>query len=240
VDPVLEDARRRAEAEEATVGVLLIGSRAAGRALADSDYDFLWIVTDAELEARDARGEARQSKEGHIDVQYLSTGRLAERASELDWATRALLTSEVVVDKTGEVTDALRQMGETAEARARADVASEYDTYLNSYVRSLKAWRRDDELGGRMHAVESTAALARMLHGVAGRWPPYHDELERALPELEAELGLRVVEDMRAIVRSGDPSLQQELETRVETFMTERGVLHEWDDALDKLRTWRF
>jgi hypothetical protein len=240
VDPALEDVRRRAEAEEATIGVLLIGSRATGRALADSDYDFLWIVTDAELRARDARGEARQFKAGDIDVQYVSIGRLTERASELNWATRALLTSEVLVDKTGELTDALRRMGETAEARARAEVASEYDTYLNSYVRSLKAWRRDNELGGRMHAVESMAALARMLHGVAGRWPPYHDELEQTLPELEAELDLQVVENLRTIVRSGDPSLQQELEARVETFMTDRGVLHEWDDALDRLRTWRF
>jgi hypothetical protein len=240
VDSVLADARRRAEAEEATVGVLLIGSRATGRATADSDYDFLWIVTVAELEARDARGERRQRKQGDIDVQYVSIGRLTERAAELDWATRALLTSEVILDKTGELTEALRQLGETADAQARADEASEYDDYLNSYVRSLKAWRREDELGGRIHAVESMAALGRTLHGVAGRWPPYHDELAQALPAIEAELGLCVLDDLRTIVRTGDPSLQQELETRVESFMTDGGVVHEWEDALDKLRTWRF
>ena len=35
-------------------------------------------------------------------------------------------------------------------------------------------------------------------------------------------------------------SVQQRLETRVENFMTARGILHEWEDALDNARDWRF
>jgi len=84
------------------------------------------------------------------------------------------------------------------------------------------------------------AALVRTVYGVAGRWPPYHDELERSIPEVEAELEIELLEDMRKIVSTGDPSTQQDLETRVENFMTARGIAHDWEDALDKLRAWRF
>ncbi len=151
-----------------------------------------------------------------------------------------MITSQIVVDKTGALCEALERMRERAEERARADVPSSYDAYVNSYTRSLKAWRRHNELGARMHAAESVAALVRMLCGVAGRWPPYRDHLEHSIPALEAELDFEVLDDVKTIVRTGDPSMQQDLETRVENFMTARGILHEWDDALDKARAWRF
>jgi hypothetical protein len=240
VDPALENVQRRAAADEETVGVLLIGSRASGSAVAGSDYDFIWVLTDEGMAARTARGEQQQLKEGKVDVNYMGVGRIRERVQDLDWATRALISAQIVFDRTGELDVVLGEMRESAGDRARAEVSSAYDAYLNSYTRSLKAWRRQNELGGRMHAVESIAALVRTLSGVAGRWPVYHDELERSFPELEAELGIEVLEDLRRIAATGDPSLQQQLETQVETFMTGRGIQHEWDDALDELRTWMF
>jgi len=220
--------------------VLLIGSRASGSAMAGSDYDFIWVLTDGGMAARTARGERQQLKEGEIDVGYVAVGRIRERVQDLDWATRALISAEIVFDRTGELAAVLAQMRESAGERARAEVASAYDAYLNSYTRSLKAWRRQNELGGRMHAVESIAALVRTLYGLAGRWPVYHDELERELPELETEVGIDVLEDLRRIAATGDPSVQQQLETRVEKFMADREVLHEWEDELDRLRDWQF
>ncbi len=201
--------------------MLLIGSRAGGSAVAGSDYDFIWVLTDEGMAARTARGERQQVKEGEFDVNYIGVRRIRQRVEDLDWATRALLSAQIVSDRTGELAAVLAQMRASAGERARSEVASVYDAYLNCYTRSLKAWRRQNELGGRIHAVESIVALARTLYGVAGRWPVYHDELER-------------------IAGTGDPSVQQQLETRVENFMTTRGTLHEWDDALDELRAWRF
>lgn len=230
--PVLEQVRERAAADGDTVGVLLIGSRATGSATESSDYDFIWVVAGA--------ARAAHVKEGNLDINYVPIGRLRERVEELDWATGALLSAQVVWDPTGEVARILAAMRERAGEQAKASVASEYDGYLNSYVRSLKAWRRGDELGGRLHAVESLAALARTLYGVAGRWPVYLDELERLLPELETELGIEVLADMRSIAATGDPSVQQQLETRVERFMSQRGVAHEWGDDLDDVRAWEF
>jgi hypothetical protein len=240
MDAALEDVQRRAAADEETVGVLLIGSRASGSAVAASDYDFIWVLTEEGMAARKARGEQRQVKEGEVDVNYIGVVRLRERVQDLDWATRALISGQIVSDRTGELAAVLAQMRESAGERARAEVPSAYDAYLNSYTRSLKAWRRQNELGGRVHAVESIVALARTLYGAAGRWPVYHDELERSFPEIEAELGIDVLEDLRRIAGTGAPSVQQQLETRVENFMTARGILHEWDDALDKLREWNF
>jgi predicted nucleotidyltransferase len=228
----VEDVRRRAAADGATVGVLLMGSRASGSATEGSDYDLVWVVTEL-------TGDV-QVKDGDLDIHYLTIGRLRERVDDHDWATGALLTAQVVWDPTGELARVLDQMRARAGERARADVPTAYDAYLNSYVRSLKAWRRGNELGGRMHAVESLGALARTLFGVAGHWPTYHDELEGSLPELERELGVAVLADARTIAATGDPSVQQGLETRVEQFMSGRGIEHEWDDALDKLRAWTF
>jgi hypothetical protein len=240
VDSVLKEVCRQAADDVSTVGVLLIGSHATGTAGAQSDYDLVWILTDGELAARTGRGQPRQVKDGRVDTMYTSVGRLGENAAAPDWFTGALLSSRVVLDKTGEIRGLLERTRRVAGARAREDVPSSYDSYLNGYVRSLKAWRRSDELGGRLHAGESMSYLVRTLCGLAGRWPPYHDELERTLPEIEAELGLDVLGDVRSIVSTGDPLVQQKLETRVERFMTERGVLHEWEGALDELRAWRF
>jgi hypothetical protein len=45
------------------------------------------------------------------------------------------------------------------------------------------------------------------------------------------------------LVRSGDPTLQQEIEARVETFMCERGyagVVEAWGGEIERVRAFRF
>jgi len=240
VDSVLEDVRRRALGDPATIGVLVIGSRSQGTERPDSDYDLVWILTDDELARRVERGEERQVKQDRLDVVYASPARLAEQAGKPGAFTGALLSAAVLVDETGEVGALLGEVRSGAERRAREDVDEAYDAYLNSFVRSLKTWGRGDELGGRLHASESMAALVRALCGVLGRWPPYHDELVRLLPELERGLDLPLGDDLREIVRTGDPRAQQRLEARVEALMTSRGFPHQWGDDLEPLKARRF
>ena len=74
-----------------------------------------------------ARGDPQQVKRGAVDVNYMGIGRLRERVDDLDWATRALIASQIVVDPAGELGAILVQMRETAGERARADVPSAYD-----------------------------------------------------------------------------------------------------------------
>ncbi len=81
MDPVLEAIRGRAAADQATLGLLLMGSRAIGSPLPDSDYDVLWVLTDEGMEARAARGEPREAKEGNVDVSYIGSAVFANEST---------------------------------------------------------------------------------------------------------------------------------------------------------------
>ena len=111
-------------------------------------------------------------------------------------------------------------------------------------MRSIKAARRGDELGRRLHAAASADALIRTLFGLKSMWPPYHDGLSDHVPQLETALGwpLGYLSDaLLRLVRDGDPTFQQELEERVERLMTDNGIAHEWStDELEPLKSLRF
>ena len=114
-----------------------------------------------------------------------------------------------------------------------------YDDYLNCFVRSLKAARKGDHLGKRLHAAHSALSLLPTLFGLERRWAPYLDGVERELPALEAAQGwpegyLR--RTLLALLERGDVALQVELEERVETLLAARGIAHEWGDELERLR----
>jgi GNAT superfamily N-acetyltransferase len=109
-------------------------------------------------------------------------------------------------------------------------------------VRSLKSARRGDDLGRRLHAAESALALVRALFGLESTWPPYHDELEAALPALEAAQDWPAGYVSSALLRlltDGDVPFQQELQDRVERLMTSRGIEHEWGSDLEPLKALR-
>jgi hypothetical protein len=113
-DPVLAPLVRGAAVDPETLGVVLSGSRGAGLGDADSDYDVVFVLTEA----------------------------------------------------------------------ARVDVRAWFDAYLNAFYRSLKASRRGDELGARLHASSSLACLVQALFRLERRWPPYHDYLAPQLDTL--------------------------------------------------------
>ena len=75
--------------------------------------------------------------------------------SATDGYTPMYVNAEVVADTDGQVAALVEAIVANAGARARDELDELYDGYLNCFVRSLKAWRRGDELGGRMQAAES-------------------------------------------------------------------------------------
>jgi hypothetical protein len=157
--------------------------------------------------------------------------------------TATYTSARVVLDKTGQVADLVRAIVDTAGQRAYDAVPESYDSYLNSFVRSMKSWRRGDELGGRLHAAESALYLVKTLFGLERRWPPYHDMVFAELAEIEpaqrwggGELGPALLR----LVCTGDPTLQQELERRVESLLRERRFEHEWGGDLEPLKALRF
>jgi hypothetical protein len=147
---------------------------------------------------------------------------------------------DVVWVLTGELPASLERIAAMPEERADAEAYEAYDAYLNAFVRSTRTWERGDELGARLHAAESVAYLVRALHALERRWPPYHDRLASQLRLLEPqgwEPGY-LEETLLELVRTGDPALQRELESRVERLMESRGVLahREWGQGLERAR----
>jgi hypothetical protein len=235
------------KADSDTLGVLLHGSRASGRAREGSDYDLIRIVTQEAYEARRDAGQLHvrvSLDDGSIgDVLYQTPSRLETYVSTPDWYTATYLGARVAFDRTGDIGFLLGRMRVEADRTAHEGVAKAYDGYLNGFVRSMKAARRGDDLGRRLHASESALALIRTLFGLESRWPPYHDMLDPALPDIERAqewpdgyLSMA----LGRLVGGADPSFQQKLEDRVERLMSARGIAHEWGDDLEPLKALRF
>ncbi len=242
---VLDEVATEVEADPDSVGLILHGSRAAGTDRKGSDFDLMRVVTDEAYPSRAAVREKRTGADGlAADVFYSSPGRLSELAERPDWQVGMLVTGRVLVDRgplSALVETTLRRAGE----HAHAQLDEHYDAYLNCFVRSLKAWRRGNELGARMQASESALHLVRTLFALERRWHPYHDQLAGPLRELEPAQGWAAGElgdSLLRLVRDADPSFQQELELRVEALLESRGVHHLWgpEDDLQPLKEHRF
>ena len=235
----VDELLREVDADPATLGLVLHGSRVGGSGRAESDYDLIRVVTDAEYERR----PEKHTKDGPVDVLLQTPERLRRLAENPGWWTASFLSARVIVDKTGEIEGLVRAIVDRANEAAYAGVPEAYDGYLNSWVRSLKAWRRGDELGGRLHAAQSTGFLVQALFGLEHRWPPYLDALEGELPAIEAAQGWKDGFLRAALLRlagDGDPAFQQELEAHVERLMAARGFPHGWGDDLEPLKALRF
>jgi hypothetical protein len=242
---VLDQITREVETDPTSVGLILHGSRAAGTARESSDFDLMRVVTDETYPARANLRDKRTGDDGlAADVFYSSPARLWELAERPDWQVGMLVTGRVLVDR-GPLAALLEETLRRAGEHAYANLAEHYDGYLNCFVRSLKAWRRGDELGGRMQAAESALLLVRTLFALEHRWHPYHDQLAGPLAELEPAQGWKageLADAMLRLVRDSDPTFQQELELRVEALLESRGVRHQWgpEDDLQPLKEHRF
>ena len=236
-DRVLTAVVERAAADPATVGVLLKGSPVD----AESDYDLVWILTDAACDRRDPL----HVREPPLDIAYSSPQRLRDAAASPGWWSAGLARTRVLFDRSGEATELASALAEMTPELARAQTPEWFDGYLNSYYRSLKAWRRGDELAGRIEAAESVIWLVRTLFGLERRHAPYPNALARELPQLEPQgwpPGY-LAEMLLEIVSTGSPTAQQELERRVETLLRERGygyVVDGWEGEIERVSAFVF
>jgi hypothetical protein len=210
IDRLLSDAAQDAD----VLAVLLAGSRGAGIHDERSDYDVYVLV----------REPRPRLKAPPLDVAYVTI----EATETIDWWTPGFVYARVLLDKTGEVAELQQRLSRAAAG----DPLEHYDAYLNSFIRSTRAWERDEELGARMHAAESLAWLAKTLFALEGRVAPYHDRL---FLHLDAEW----LPAFREVARSADVAAQRALEARVAALLGERGaaVAGGWDPAqLDRAR----
>lgn len=246
-DPVMQALIALARTNPEIDGLILSGSRGAGVHDAESDYDVEWVLTDQAFDDRVARGEdtrvPHDANQPWLDSGYTCCRILAQIAAEASWPVSGYATAQVLYDRTGHVTEVVRAMGTIAEEHAHTDVLNWFDAYLNAFYRSLKAWRRGNELGGRLQATDSVMHVVRMLFALERRRSPYHDRLVGQLGTLDTQGWppgyLRHV--LLQLVQTGDPRVQQELELRVEALLRTRGfAVNLWEGEIDRVKAFRF
>ena len=244
---VLDELVREVAADPDSIGLILHGSRAAGVDGPESDFDLVRVVTDESYAGRRDREELRERRPGppKADISYASPEGLRLRAETTDGYTPMFVNAKVVADTDGRVATLVEGIVANAGARAWDELDDLYDDYLNCFFRSLKAWRRGDELGGRMQAAHSCLSLVRLLFAAERQLPPYHDQLRGPLESLERAQGWEegfLPDMLTRVLATGDPTLQQALELRVEALFDVRGIGHQWgpEDGLDIVKEHRF
>jgi hypothetical protein len=217
VERHLQDLEAEAERDSACLGLVLIGSYARGTPDDDSDVDVLYVLRD---EKRD------RERRGKLELVPVT---LADFRSPPEWFKPALAHARVVLDKTGELAPVVEEAGRVT----RAEAEEAYDGYLNDFYRSLKAWRRGNELAGRVEGLESLKYLVQFLYALEGRRAPYSNAWAGTLGVLEPLI--------LEVARTADPRRQQELQARVRERAGDfANVYDAWEGDIDRAMQFRF
>ena len=226
------------------LGVILSGSRGAGRGTARSDHDVKIVVRDAV--ARDYQRRFARRRPG-LDVRVQGVSAFTkgtDRAPQTAGYGPAYAHIQVPVDKTGRLARIAREKARVPRHRVRPYAAAQLDGYLNELLRSLKNFRDGDPFAGHVEATRSLPYLFETLFGSEGRWAPYAKYLEWELREFPLRhpplptgrlLGL-----VRRILRDGDVPSQRALFRAVERTLRPRGYGRVFDGwGSDQLRMFR-
>ncbi|MFN8490440.1 MAG: DUF4037 domain-containing protein [Caldilineaceae bacterium] len=249
-DSVLHALIAEAITDPDVIGLVLMGSRSIGGVASDSDYDVIFVVTDKALnryqqtQTTPPRGATITPPINTNDISHESPSTL-QLEKVVRWMLPAWAEAQVLYDRTGETTrvvDALRRM---PEVQAHSEIAAWYDAYLNGLYRSLKAWRRGNELGARLEAAQTADYLIYLLFALEHHWRPYSSRLIFHLDKLEGQgwQSSELHNILLNLITTGDPRRQQALATRVATLLRERGygyVYDAWEGKIDQALSWRF
>src|SRR5215510_4220630 len=215
-DGIVQALIAEAVADPDVIGLVLTGSRAVGAVTPESDYDVIFVVSDEALaryeqtQITPARGTTITPPISTADIWNASPSHL-QLDTVVDWMLPAYAEARVLYDRTGETTRLITTLRQMPADQAQTAVASWYDAYLNGLYRSLKAWRRGNELGGRMEAAQTADYLLHVLFALERHWRPYSSRLIFHLDKLEAQ-GWRsgeVRDILLDLISTGDPIRQQ-------------------------------
>ena len=222
---VLSTLLARASTDDNVVGVIHSGSRGRGLYVHDdSDWDFFVVV-------RELRGEYPSEHGDRVEYSEVTLARLRDFP---DYFKPALLSVDVLLDKTGEVGEAVR----AATTVDPATAGEPLDGYINMYYRSAKNARVGLELASLLDAAESIPWYLQFVFNVHGRVRPYNKWLEWELRENPLPVDVDV-ERLRVIATTGDISAQQSLFRDTERLAREHGhgeTVDGWAPDLDWLR----
>jgi predicted nucleotidyltransferase len=246
-DPVIHALRAEGAADPDVIGILVTGSRGVGAVTAESDYDVIFVVSD-ETMARYEREKREPRRGGTIDPPIDTTDIQWHECPRTlrSYNTFGADVCRVIYDRTGELTALAEELGRMPEDQAREKAAAAYDAYLNSMFRSLKCWRRGDELGARLNAAQSVDSLLETLFALERLWRPFASRVYLHLEKLKGQgwQDGELRKDLLDLLATGDPRRQQEFARRVVALMAERGYGHVYDswprERLDSALAWSF
>ncbi|MBC8075678.1 MAG: hypothetical protein H7Y32_06335 [Chloroflexales bacterium] len=249
-DPVIAALIEEAAADPEVIGLVLTGSRAIGAVTSESDYDGVFVVTDAAYARYEAtqqhplRGATVQPAISTDDLWHEPLAALAPDRVVV-WDLPAWAESRVLYDRTGETTAAIDALRRMLPDHAQTAIAASYDGYLNGLYRSLKSWRRGNTLGGRLESAGTVDSLLHLLFALEEHWRPFSSRLPYHLAEL-APQGWQpneVADRLLDLIGTGDPYRQQAFAQRVIALLRERGFHHvyeSWNGQIDQALAWPF
>ena len=220
MEPELVALSKDAQEDPDAVALVLFGSAATGSAHEESDLDVWYVRRSEPLPPRE--------RLGRLEI-IPTTVELLRTAP--DWLKPAVAYARILWDQTGELDSVLRD----ARTISHDETAVLYDGYLNDFYRSMKAWRRGNELAGRIECGRSLRFLGELLFALDGVRAPYPKEWHGRLGELEPLI--------LEVARTGAPRLQQELCTRVRDQAAQRGYSHvyeAWMGDIDQVLAFEF
>ena len=199
---LLDKIRSRAESTPEVVGLLVLGSFAAGTADAFSDLDLGLYVADEALAAFDLRGwlEPIAPVAAVFTNEYASTvlfGDLVRAEVHFgsltradDWSTLAGLVAYpslrqiVLVDKTGTLSDRVRPLVGPMPLRGTEDADRQFGDLVDALLVADACRRRGEIARALAHLASSHGALlrlARLAEGATDEWVAPTRGLERSL-----------------------------------------------------------
>jgi len=224
---------RSTRADPHIVGVILSGSRGAGKGTAGSDYDVQIVVRDR-MVRKYALRFAHPPPGLDLRVHGLSTFEQgADRGPQTEGYGPTFAHIKVPIDKNGRIGKIAHEKARIPRNRWRSYTAAQLDGYINEVLRSLKSFRDGNSLAGHLEATRSLPYLFETLFGSEGRWAPYAKYLEwelREFPLRRPPLPIdRLLFRVRRILRNGDVSSQRALFLAVERTLRPQGYGHVFD-----------
>jgi hypothetical protein len=227
---------RRAEADAAVLGLVLMGSRGFDALVGDdSDYDLLVIVAGPLEPWTTEHGSS-------VETWPMTPERFAAQGlpgSPDAWNRPAFLGVRVVLDRTGgEIGRLIERKRVLAPDEAAAVAATSLDGYVNSLYRSLRNLEAGRDLEGRLDALESIGPLLTTAFAFEGRVRPFNKWLGVELARQPLAFGdLAAVAD--AIASAPTAATQRAAFRRIEAAARAAGhgaVIDGWEPDVDWLR----
>lgn len=227
-----------ARADPNILGVVLSGSRGAGRGTPISDYDVQLVVRDSAA-VEYARRFSRRQPGLDIGVRGESAFEAETDVGPQDDGYGPMFAHiRVPVDKTGRVARVARKKARVPGHKVRSYAAQQLDGYLNELLRSLKCFRAGASFAGHLEATRSIPYLLETLFGSEGRWAPYAKYLEWELSEFPLRRlpmsKSRLLTHIRRILRDGDVASQRAVYHAMEKSFRRRGygrVFDGWEPS---------